>query len=78
MKKEHLAKALEIITNTQFSDNGVGGSAPVKLSIGYVTKDKQVHDGLVIYDCPPIIIDKLIKEGFSLAMGDGGLYVTKF
>ena len=78
MKKQDLTKALEIITNTQYKGDGIGGCAPVKMSIGYTDKDNIIRDGLVIYDCPPLIIEKLLKEGYSLSAKDGRLHVIKF
>ena len=78
MKKEHLMKALEIITNTQHKGDGIGGCAPVKIGIGYTDKDNIVRDGLVIYDCPPVLITNLLKEGYDLSAKDGRIYVIKF
>lgn len=63
-------EALQVITSMDV--------APVKFSFGYVGKDNICHEGLVITDCPPAVIEKLIKMGFVLVMKDSGLHVRKF
>ena len=63
-------KAIEIINNTE--------SAPVKVGFGWVGKDGICREGLVIYECAPIIIDRLKENGFSLSLSDGLLHVNKY
>lgn len=61
-------KALEIIT-------GMDRVAPTEFSFGYVNKDHQCREGLVIKDCAPAVINKLISEGYMLSMTEYGLLV---
>ena len=77
MSREHILKALEIILDSQYV-RGCAGCAPVRLTIGYTTKDNIVENGLVIEDCPPTIVDKLIKENYTLSVHNKGLFVTHF
>lgn len=69
--KENILKALEII-------NGLENIGPVEISIGYTDENNICHSGLVITSCPPIVIDKLMENGFILSMNNGKLHVTKF
>ena len=80
MSKEQILKALEIILDRQYREAGRGcaGCAPVRVTIGYTTKDNIVANGLVIEECPSIIVDKLIKENFTLSVHNKGLFVTHF
>lgn len=57
---------------TRWSEN----TAPVVVSIGYV-KDQHCFKGVVIKECPPVIIDRLIQDGYSLSMTNEGLLVDK-
>jgi hypothetical protein len=54
--------------------------APIKLSIGYVSKDNQVRNTrLVIYDAPPSIISELVKDKdiiCSMSEDIGGFVIT--
>jgi len=61
-------RALEIINNTD--------SCGVALQMGY-TKDGYCRDGLLIKTCPPVIINKLIENGYRLDLTEMGLLVTK-
>ena len=80
MSKEQILKALEIILDRQYREAGRGcaGCAPVRLTIGYTTKDNIVENGLVIEECPPIIVDKLTKENYTLSVHNKGLHVNHF
>ena len=80
MSKEQILKALEIILDRQYREAGRGcaGCAPVRLTIGYTTKDNIVENGLVIEDCPPTIVDKLIKEDYSVGVHNKGRDVNHF
>ena len=80
MSKEQILKALEIILDRQYREAGRGcaGCAPVRLTIGYTTKDKIVENGLVIEECPPSIVDKLLKENYTLSVHGKGLHVNYF
>ena len=80
MSKEQILKALEIILDRQYREAGRGcaGCAPVRLTIGYPTKDNIVENGLLIEDCPPIIVDKLTKENYTLRVHNIGLHVNHF
>ena len=80
MSKEQILKALEIILDRQYREAGRGcaGCAPVRLTIGYTTKDNIVENGLVIEECPPTIVDNLIKENYTLSVHNKGLHVNHF
>ena len=80
MSKEQILKALEIILDRQYREarRGCAGCAPVRLTIGYTTKDNIVENGLVIEECPPIIVDNLTKENYTLSVHNKGLHVNHF
>lgn len=50
--------------------------APIDVSIG-TTSDNNLVDGmaLVIKNAPPVVINRLIHEGYSLDIIDGGVKV---
>lgn len=61
-------KALEVITSLE-------RVAPTQFSFGYVDKNQQCREGLVIKVCAPAVIDKLKEEGYMLSMTEYGLLV---
>lgn len=61
-------KALELIT-------GMNRIAPTEFGFGYVDKDHQCREGLVIKNCCPAVIEKLVSEGYILSMTEYGLLV---
>lgn len=67
-KKRIAIKALELIT-------GMDKVAPTEFSFGYVDNDHHCREGLVIKECCPEIINKLIEEGYMLSMTEWGLMV---
>jgi len=67
-KKEIAIKAMEVIYS-------IDRAAPTEVSYGYIDKNKQCHNGLVIKKCAPIVIKKLMEEGYSLSMEEDGLHV---
>lgn len=66
--KRVAVKALELIT-------GMERVAPTEFSFGYVDKNHQCREGLVIKNCCPAVINKLIEEGYMLSMTEYGLLV---
>jgi len=50
----------------------------VKVGIGYTNNNNSVEKDIVIYTCPPIIIDKLIEKGYNLNLDNGKIYVDRF
>lgn len=66
--KRVAVKALEVITT-------MNRVSPTEFSLGYVDKEHQCREGLVIKDCCPAIINKLIEEGYMLSMTEHGLLV---
>lgn len=67
-KKRVAIKALELIT-------GMNRIAPTEFSFGYVDKDHQCREGLVIKNCCPAVIEMLVSEGYILSMTEYGLLV---
>jgi len=68
-------KALEIISEESHH------TCPVTVKLGYCDKSGFVNnDEIVIVDCPPAIIDALIKAEFSLSVSQtaGGVIVEDF
>ena len=55
------------------------GCAPIEVSIG-TTGDNQMIDNksLEIKNAPPVVIDKLVSEGYSLDIIDGGVRVDYY
>ncbi len=53
-------------------------SAPITMSIGYTTKDGQVHRGILIHEAPPVVTETLVKRGYSLTLMSAGMLVNKF
>lgn len=69
MKKQRtMMEAIELIGKIECS--------PVKMSMGYV-QDKICRTGLVIHECAPVVVEKLIAAGFMLYMEADGLHVDK-
>lgn len=68
VQQELLAELLDIQRN----------SAPIVISIGWTDKDRVVHDGIMLKDAPPVVIEKLIQQGYSLSLCNNGLHVSKF
>lgn len=66
MNPKQTASLLEAISARQAGVQGASGeyhgTAPVVVSIGYVSKTGMVlHDGVVILDAPPIITDVVME-----------------
>jgi hypothetical protein len=92
MNAEQTASLLAAIARRQAGERhpAIGndtGTAPVELSIGYIGKTRMVmHDGVVIIDCPPAIIDVInrwVDEqhkdnevcGIHVEAGSGGMII---
>lgn len=67
-KQKVMLEAAEIIGKIECS--------PVKMSFGYVLNNI-CQTGLVIHECAPVVINKLIEAGFTLDMRQDGLHVYK-
>jgi hypothetical protein len=67
-KAEVLAKIAELQEET----------APVKLAIGYVTKDGLCKsDAIVLYDCPSTVLSNLmLAEDLFVSVQNSGVFVT--
>ncbi len=52
-------------------------AAPTEFSFGYVDENNTCRQGLVIKECAPIVISKLLENGFILSMRKDGLHVTE-
>ena len=78
MIKQDMLKALEIIVDKQYKDDKHFGCAPVEVQIGYTNKDNIVMNGLLIKECPPVIVEELGRAGYNLSVGHGGMHVDKF
>lgn len=51
--------------------------APIVVSIGYCTKGGMVQKGIVMKEAPPVVIDKLIQNGYSCSLEENGLLIYK-
>ena len=65
-------KALQIIEAKQQK------CAPVVVQIGYVIGTTVYHDGLVLKEACPAVIDALIENNFDLDMREDGLHVQHY
>ena len=73
MKKADKINLLEELVNIQQD------CAPIKLTIGSTTESNMVrHDTIVINNCPPIVINKLVELGYSLSATEKGIVVDKY
>lgn len=73
MNNEQRIKALGIISIRQQH------CGSVLVEIGGVSEDSQVeHSTLYVVDCPAVIIDALLKAGYSLSMCHGKLLVEHY
>lgn len=73
MKRTDMVNILEELVNIQQD------CAPIKLTIGSTTENNMVrHDTIVINDCPPIVINKLVELGYSLFATEKGIVVDKY
>ena len=52
-------------------------TSPISLSIGYVTDSNQVHNGIVLHEAAPMVINTLIEKGYVCALGKQGMHVYK-
>lgn len=64
-------EALNLITSIE-------NCAPTEFSFGWVDKNNICKDGLIIKQCAPIVINKLIEHGYVLSMTANGLFVENF
>lgn len=54
-------------------------TSPIELSIGFTNENGIVnHDFIVIKECAPLVIEKLVEKGFMLSVSKQGLIVDKF
>lgn len=52
-------------------------TAPIKLSIGYVRSGSTVHQGIILNEAPPKVIETLIEHGYICDLRDYGMRVYK-
>ena len=52
-------------------------SAPIELSIGWVSSSNTVQQGIIIKSAPPVVTEKLIEAGYSLDIMSQGVRVFK-
>ena len=52
-------------------------TAPIKMSIGYVSEDNQVRQGILIHEASPYIIEMLMRKGYTLDLTSAGMRVYK-
>lgn len=71
MKYEEDGKILCMLVGIQTK------SAPIELSIGWVNNNNTVQQGIVIKSAPPVVMRKLIEEGYSLEVTPKGVRVYK-
>ena len=63
---------LEMLTALQVK------TSPIELSIGFTNENGIVnHDFIVIKECAPLVIEKLVEKGFLLSATKQGLIVDK-
>lgn len=55
-----------------------GHCAPIELSIGYVSDDNYVMDGIMIKSAPPKVVEKLVTMGYGLDITSKGVLVYKY
>ncbi len=68
-RKELLGSLAKIQQNT----------APIVVSIGYVTISNQVaHDVIVLKEAPPVVTEDLVKAGYHLDICPGGVIIDKY
>ncbi len=51
--------------------------APVTIQIGRVANNLVSHGDIVIKECPPVIIRKLVEAGVTLSLTNDGLVAYK-
>lgn len=68
---ETQGKILELLADIQRA------SAPIELSIGWVSSNNVVQQGIVIKNAPPVVTQKLIEQGYSLDITAAGVRVYK-
>lgn len=68
---ETQGKILELLADIQRT------SAPIELSIGWVSSNNVVQKGIVIRNAPPVVTQKLIEQGYSLDITAAGVRVYK-
>lgn len=68
---ETQGKILELLADIQRT------SAPIELSIGWVSSNNVVQQGIVIKNAPPVVTQKLIEQGYSLDITVAGVRVYK-
>lgn len=72
MTKEQKLEVLELLVEVQFQ------CSKITLSIGSVVDNFVYHDTIVIKDCPPVVISKLVEKGYLLSLDSNGLNVFKY
>lgn len=50
-------------------------TSPIELSIGYVTDSNQVHQGIILREAAPMVINTLIDEGYTCSLVKQGMHV---
>lgn len=71
MKTEEKQKLFGVLIELQLD------CAPIKLSIGGVDESGHVEEDTIYLDeCPPIVIEELVKKGYTLHLINGKLEVS--
>lgn len=68
---ETQGKILELLADIQRT------SAPIELSIGWVSSDNVVQQGVLIKKAPPVAAQKLAEAGYQLDITQQGVRVYK-
>lgn len=77
LQKEKYAIMQELLT-TLGEIQSTRGTAPIEISIGWVSKSNTVIDNeVVIKAAPPIVTEALVKAGYSLDIMPEGVRVYK-
>lgn len=56
----------------------INGTAPIEISIGWVNSNNTVVDNeVIIKKAPPVVVEKLVNQGYSLDIMAAGVRVYK-
>lgn len=69
MNSEQRIKLLTLLSLIQEN------SAPITLTIGSLSDNIVEHNGIIIKEAPPVVIEKLVKEGYLLDVSSDGVLV---
>ena len=72
MNTEDKKQLLNLLTEMQKN------TAPIVVSIGYVSNNIVQHDAIVIKEAAPVITQELIQRGYHLSVDSNGVTVDKY